>query len=192
MLFENNLVFKCPTHRIVEFFNRHISNIHLDVGVGTGYFLDNCKIPGDDPIIHLMDLNKNSLQKTSRRLKRYRPVMHQWNILEPITIQLPKFTSVSISNILHCLPGTMNMKETVFINLKKFLAKNGTLFGLTILGKGVEAGLLYNMFNTFYNWRRIFTNYNDDAQSLEEILKNNFSHYTLEVVGSVALFSCSL
>jgi ubiquinone/menaquinone biosynthesis C-methylase UbiE len=190
MVFENHFVWKCSTRKIINFYNHHISGKHLDVGVGTGYFLDNCAFPADKPVIHLMDLNRNSLEKTSKRIKRYNPVVHQWNILEPITIKLPKFNSICVSNILHCLPGNIYDKEIVLKNLKRFLNNDGTLFGLTILGRDVKVGILYKLFNSLYNRRKIFSNSNDSLAALDEILKSNFSKYTLDLEGSVALFSC--
>lgn len=192
MQFENHFVWKCPTRTIVDFYNQHVSDRHLDVGVGTGYFLDRCAFPGRHPVIHLMDLNRNSLEKTSRRIRRYQPAAHLWNILEPITIDLQKFNSICISNILHCLPGNFNDKQVVFQNLKRFLNPGGVLFGLTILGSGVKVGPLYYAFNGIYNRLAIFSNRHDDATGLEKILKSNFGHYTMTVVGSVAFFSCKI
>ncbi|MFC1837033.1 hypothetical protein ACFL2Q_20320 [Thermodesulfobacteriota bacterium] len=45
LMFELPYVFKCPLRDVMDFVNRHISSIHLDVGVGTGYFLDKCNFP---------------------------------------------------------------------------------------------------------------------------------------------------
>ncbi|MBN1495652.1 MAG: class I SAM-dependent methyltransferase [Spirochaetes bacterium] len=192
MLFENHLVWKCPTKKIISFYNHHISGNHLDVGVGTGYFLDKCRFPDTDPTVHLMDLNKNSLQVTAKRIKRYNPVIHHWNILETINLNLPRFDSICIGNILHCLPGDFTSKAIVFENLKKYMNNDGILFGLTILGKDVEAGLLYKLFNAMYNKLSIFTNLNDSYEDLEKVLQLHFHTYHLELVGSVALFSCKL
>ena len=41
----NRLIWKCPTKKLLAFYNEHVSGNHLDVGVGTGYFL-HC-LPGD-------------------------------------------------------------------------------------------------------------------------------------------------
>jgi len=38
----NRFLWRCPTERLLEHYNRHVTENHLDVGVGTGYFLDNC------------------------------------------------------------------------------------------------------------------------------------------------------
>ncbi|MDJ0799996.1 MAG: hypothetical protein QNJ51_24845 [Calothrix sp. MO_167.B12] len=39
----NTFCWQCPTKLILNFYNQHISDKHLDVGVGSGYFLDNFK-----------------------------------------------------------------------------------------------------------------------------------------------------
>lgn len=192
MVFENHFVWKCPTGKIIEFYNQHVSDRHLDIGVGTGYFLDRCTFPDPHPVIHLMDLNRNSLEKTSKRIKRYQPVTHRWNILEPIPIDLPKFNSICISNILHCLPGSIETKDAVFKNLKRFIAEGGIVFGLTILGRNVKVGLLYKLFNGMYNRLSIFSNARDDAEGLEKLLKSNFTQYSIDTIGSVAFFSCKI
>jgi ubiquinone/menaquinone biosynthesis C-methylase UbiE len=190
MLFENRFVWKCPTRAFIDFYNRHVSNNHLDVGVGTGYFLDRCAFPGGSPVIHLMDLNLNCLERTSRRIKRYDPVIHQWNVLAPVAFDLPLFDSICISNILHCLPGDFKSKEIAFTNLKRYLNKGGVLFGSTILGKDVSAGFLYKIFNGIYNRWLVFSNLQDDIKSLNEILAGNFNDYSVELKGSIAFFCC--
>ncbi len=38
----NWLIWQCPTQRIVALYNERITDNNLDVGVGTGYFLDRC------------------------------------------------------------------------------------------------------------------------------------------------------
>jgi ubiquinone/menaquinone biosynthesis C-methylase UbiE len=189
LMFEMRFIFKCPSHNILDFYNKHISDKHLDVGVGTGYFLDKCKFPVDNPTVHLMDLNLNSLQKTSDRIKRYNPVSHNWNVLEPIQEDLPTFNSICACNLLHCLPGTMLSKEVVFKNLKRVLNPGGVFFGLTVLGQGVDAGALYRIVNPFYNRMSAFCNLNDNRSDLEKILKNNFKDYSVQVIGSVAFFA---
>ena len=40
-----SLAWRCPASELLEQYNRLISGKHLDVGVGTGYFLDRCRFP---------------------------------------------------------------------------------------------------------------------------------------------------
>jgi len=189
LMFELPYIFRCPLGTVRDFFNRNISGIHLDVGVGTGYFLDKCKFPVENPTIHLMDLNPNTLEKTSNRIQRYEPVSHQCNVLEPIQEKLPMFDSVSAMNFLHCLPGTMLSKETAIRNLEPFIIEGGVFFGITVLGEGVDAGFLYRKANAVYNKTAIFSNLHDNVSDLEHILSRHFQDYSVNVVGSVAFFT---
>jgi len=189
LMFELPYIFKCPLGAVRDFFNRNISSIHLDVGVGTGYFLDKCKFPVENPTVHLMDLNPNTLEKTSNRIKRYEPVSYQCNVLEPIQEELPLFDSVSAMNFLHCLPGTMLSKEIAIRNLVPFLNEDGVFFGITVLGEGVDAGFLYRKANAAYNKKAIFSNLHDNVSDLELILSRQFQDYSVNIVGSVAFFT---
>ncbi len=184
------VVFGCPARKIVDLYDRHVSDAHLDVGVGTGYFLDRCTFPVARPRLHLLDLNPNCLARTSRRIRRYGPVAHRWNVLEPFPDALPAFGSIGLSNLLHCLPGTPREKERVFRNLKPLLRPGGVLFGVTVLGKGVDAtGALYRVVNRAYNRRAIFSNLEDGAPELDAALARTFASHTLDVVGAMAFFT---
>ncbi|MFZ5563626.1 MAG: class I SAM-dependent methyltransferase [Thermodesulfobacteriota bacterium] len=186
--FEIPFAFKCPLRELTRFFNENVSARHLDVGVGTGYFLDHCRFPADRPVIHLLDLNKNSLEKTARRIRRYNPVAHQWNALEPPHLDLPVFDSISAMNFLHCLPVTLFDKEAVFKNLAPLLRKGGVFFGVTALGQGVSGGPLYRFFNALYNRLSVFSNLGDNMDDLETVLARNFSDYSIRRVGCMAFF----
>lgn len=181
-------VFKCPLAKQKDLYDKNLTDLHLDVGVGTGFFLDKCRFPGQSPRVHLMDLNRNSLAKTAARIRRYSPVIHWWNVLEPPGKDLPVFKSISASNFLHCLPGTMAQKGLVFKHLTPHLEKGGVFFGSTVLGKGVTAGPLYRMFNAAYNRAQIFSNGEDSLEALASVLEANFQRYDLEQHGAYALF----
>jgi methylase of polypeptide subunit release factors len=90
----NRLIWKCPTQRLEQHYKQHITANHLDVGVGTGYFLDRCSLPSPSPRIALMDLNQNALEFASHRFARYKPETYRRNVLEPISIDAARFDSV--------------------------------------------------------------------------------------------------
>ena len=100
----NRLAWKCPTKRLLKHYNQMVTANHLDVGVGTGYFLDRCYLPSQTPRVALMDLNSNTLEFTSRRIARYNPKTYRRNILDPINLNVEKFDSVGINYVLHCVP----------------------------------------------------------------------------------------
>src|SRR5262252_9793277 len=136
--FSNTFVWQCSTHLLRDFYNQHISNKHLDIGVGTGYFLDQCRFPSTAPKIALFDLNPNSLAKSAKRLRRYHPSCHLGNVLQPIDIGMSGFDSISLNYLLHCLPGNLTSKSIVFEHVRPLLREGGVVFGSTILGEGVR------------------------------------------------------
>lgn len=186
--FGNKYVTRCTSGRILELYNQHVSDNHLEVGVGTGYFLDHCRFPSDRPRLGLMDINPNSLQKTQRRIARYKPEIYQHDVLKPIEADCPKFNSVGCNYLLHCLPGTIHQKALLFEHLKGFIKSDGILFGSTLLFNGSNASLLSKLVMYVYNLTGIFCNLEDDVAGLQATLHNHFSDYSVDVCGSAALF----
>jgi ubiquinone/menaquinone biosynthesis C-methylase UbiE len=187
--FSNTFVWECPSRLILAFYNAHVSDNHLDVGVGTGYFLDKCKFPTRNPTIVLADLNPNSLSVTAKRLQRYSPTIQVVNVLQPFQIEPADFDSIAINFLLHCLPGNSSSKEVVFRNLKALLKQHGgVIFGTTILGRDIKRNFLAKILMQAYNSKGIFGNVADNAADLESVLKANFRDYSICVTGCVAFF----
>jgi ubiquinone/menaquinone biosynthesis C-methylase UbiE len=184
----NQLAWRCPAHHTLDFYNEHVSANHLDVGVGTGYFLNKCRFPSANPRIALFDLNRNSLEMTARRLQRYQPTTFVGNVLEPIQLDLPKFDSIALNYLLHCLPGTMQSKQVAFANLKEWLNPGGVIFGSTILGQGIRPNFLARRLMNLYNTKGIFSNQQDNLADLEANLHQYFRDGWTKVVGCVAFF----
>ena len=189
LFFSNSFVWQCPSRVISDFYNEHISDRHLDVGVGTGYFLDRCQFPSPAPTIALFDLNPHSLATTARRLRRYAPSCHVGNVFQPIDIGLSGFDSIGLNYLLHCLPGNLANKSVIFEYLKPLLNDGGVLFGSTILGSDVPCTLLARKLMQAYNARGIFSNLADCQRDLEAGLKAHFAEHTVRLEGCVALFS---
>jgi ubiquinone/menaquinone biosynthesis C-methylase UbiE len=185
--FSNRFAWKCPTPRILEFYNRHVGAQHLDIGVGTGYFLDTCQFPTPAPAITIVDLNLNSLHVTADRIQRYHPTALEANIFEPLPLTT-SFDSIGINYLLHCLPGDMTHKAVVFKNLRPLLNNGGVIFGTTILGKGVNHNPLARFLLRLYNAKGIFGNTEDDRESLERVLSQHFDEYAVSILGCVAFF----
>jgi hypothetical protein len=184
-----SLVWKCPKRHFLDLYNRHVGSRHLDIGVGTGYFLDRCRFPTRQPEITLLDPSDACLSKSARRLQRYSPQSVNASVLEPLDLGTARFASVALNGVLHCLPATPQKKAAVFRNLKPFLADGGVVFGSTILGSGVRHGRLARMALTRYNREGFFTNLADDLQSLERALAHNFADQQIEIRGSFVLFA---
>jgi hypothetical protein len=186
--FSNQFAWRCSSNHILDFYNQHISNNHLDVGIGTGYFLDHCRFSSNTPRLAVMDLNPNSLKMAKERLRRYQPTTYQADILAPLSPAIKDFNSIGLNYVLHCLPGTMAGKGIVFEHLKACLSTDGVFFGSTILGQGVQHNALGQFLMKTYNKKGIFSNDQDNRADLEDHLKKYFRKYTLEITGCVACF----
>jgi SAM-dependent methyltransferase len=181
-------LWKCHSRHLLELYDTHISANHLDIGVGSGYFMDKCRFPSPQPRLGLMDLNPNSLRAASKRLARYNPEAYQRNVLEPFNLQVPSFDSIGMMNLLHCLPGDMKTKAVVFQNALEVLNPGGTVFGSTIMYLGVERNLMTTQILEINNRKGIMTNLEDDVEDLRENLKNLFSESEVKIIGCEALF----
>jgi len=183
----NRLVWRCPTSEILGLYEDHAAGAHLDVGPGTGYYLDRC--PEPPRAITLLDVNPDVLDAASRRLARFQPGVHRANLLEPIALQGGTFDSIALTHVLHCLPGTLAAKSVVFDNLAPLLRPGGWVFGSTILAGGVPHTPASRALMRFLNRRGVFGNRDDDLATLERALATRFADHEVRVVGSVALFA---
>ena len=187
--FSNSFVWQCSSHVLLDFYNQHISDKHLDIGVGTGYFLDKCRFPSTTPEIALFDLNPHSLAKSAKRLRRYNPSCYVGDALQRIDIGMSGFDSISLNYLLHCLPGNLTSKGVVFEHVKPLLRDGGVIFGSTILGEGVRHNPLAKQLMKIYNAKGIFSNLSDRQSDLDAGLKAHFDKPTIHIAGCVALFS---
>jgi len=185
----NSYVWKCPTPRLVAQYNKHVSANHLDVGVGTGYFLDRCRFPSPTPRVALMDLNQASIDAASKRIVRYKPETYRCNVLEPIRVDASAFDSVGINYLLHCVPGSVESKSVVFDHLKALMKPDAVLFGATLLQGGVQRNWLARRLMGIYNKKGIFSNQADHLEGLTKELHKRFRDVSVEIVGCAALFS---
>ena len=181
-------VWQCPSSHILDFYDHHVSGNHLDVGVGTGYFLDKCRFPIERPRLVLVDANSDILSRAKKRLKRYDPQIYRRDILEPLCIDTPGFDSVGLSLLLHCLPGSMNTKSMAFQNVMPLLNAGGVLFGATLLSEGVRSNPLSTFTFWWANQLGFMTTGQDSLEGLDRNLKKYFSGSHIELRGCAALF----
>jgi SAM-dependent methyltransferase len=182
-------VWRCPTARLVEGYRRHVGQRHLDVGPGTGYFLERAGLPDRSPVT-LLDPNVNVLRHASRRLRNLDVTTIEADVLKPLPIE-GRFDSAALNGVLHCLPGPLPRKAAAVANVAAVLAPTGILFGASILGdSGRHTWLARNMLKA-NNRRGTFDNVGDTVEGLREILDTSFGRVDLETVGSMAIFAAT-
>jgi SAM-dependent methyltransferase len=185
----NTYIWRCSTSAILlPFFKKHKTAHHLDIGVGTGYFLKYAGFEKNAEVT-LVDLNQDSLDVASKRIPELRTKCIEHDVLKPLPIPADqKFESISLMYLLHCMPGPPESKAAIFSHLKHNLADDGVLFGATVLGKGVEHNWAGRVLMRTYNQQGIFGNLDDGAEVFLKELKANFEEVEAEVRGVVLLF----
>jgi len=189
--FTCNRIWHCPIQRTLELYSQHLSSNHLEVGVGTGYFLEYSDLPGSQPRLALLDLSPYCLNRTAARLSRYAPEVYRADALAPIELSVRRFDSIAMNYVLHCMAGAFPEKGIAFANLKPLLNASGVLFGSTVLRHGVRCDLGARAFMRLYNARKVFCNLEDSLSGLRQALEKTFSNVRIEVIGCVAQFSGS-
>lgn len=183
----NRWIWRCSKKTQLDQFKQLVSANHLDIGVGTGYYLQHCQWPPQTRI-SLLDLNPNCLDTAKSLLHAYEPDTYLADIFKPQPELANKFSSISMNYLLHCLPGNMKIKEIAIHNATSMLKPGGILFGATILGDEHLQSKLSRTLAGFYNKKGIFSNQEDTLVGLENALKTHLADVEIKVVGCVALF----
>ncbi len=188
--FSNRFAWRCPAARQVAHYRTHLADRHLDVGVGTGFYLQWAKAFGARHVA-LLDPNPDCLATARARLGDVPATVYCQDALGPLAIPEQPFRSIGLSYLLHCLPGPFARKTPILDNLRPLLAADGVVFGSTILGDTAPHNALGRKLMTVYNAKGIFGNADDTLDALGRELRRRFETVRIEQVGVVALFSAS-
>jgi SAM-dependent methyltransferase len=189
----NRWVWECPTDSVLlPFYQKHVGARHLDVGVGTGFYLQRAGFSSRQHVA-LLDLNESSLRVASHRLAKDGTELFVQDVMQPLTALKGKsYDSIALFYLLHCLPGDMADKARVFDHLKQHLSEGGVLYGATILGDSVGHNVLGRTLIGIYNKKGIFGNRNDTYEGLARALGEHFEDVQLSRHGKVACFEARL
>jgi len=179
-------VWRFPIEEHVKLYREHIRPNHLDVGPGTGYFLDHAGLPAGSRVT-ILDPNDNVLRHVKGRLRDLDVTAVQADVLKPLPVA-GGFESAALSLVLHCLPGPMERKALAIANIARVMAPNGVLFGASVLGPSASHTLLGRAFLWAFNKRGAFGNLGDTETGLRDILERSFEQVTLRTVSGTAVF----
>ena len=184
--FMTRAVWRSPTAPFVERYRNLIGRRHLDVGPGTGYFIEKAATPETE--VTLVDPNPTVLAYCSRRLAAMNPSAVEADVMKPLRVN-GRFDSAALSFVLHCLPGPQSHKAVAVRNVAAVLEPDGVLFGGTVLGMTERHTLPARAVLRVFNRAGDFDNRGDTADGLRAILEDSFEDVTVDVVGSAALFT---
>ncbi|KAB5582329.1 methyltransferase domain-containing protein [Coniochaeta sp. 2T2.1] len=205
----NSYAWCCSSARQCAFYSRQLAFSRpksgpfrlCDIGVATGYYLEHAPIPEGSEVT-VVDLNTNSLDYAANRLLAAHPSTSAAKVHadfleadagEDLAITLPrlggeKFDAISCMFLLHCVPGPPARKAAALQRLAPLVKDEGVMFGTTVLGKGVEHNFFGRMLMKSYNNRGTFVNWDDDAESIVQPLREVFGDVKFEIVGTVLLW----
>ena len=182
-------VWRSPIPPVVEAYRRHLGRRHLDVGPGTGYFIEKAAPPTGTEIT-LLDPNPNVLARCARRLATMRPTTIQADVMKPLPVE-GRFDSAALNYVLHCLRGPQSNKAVAIRNVANVLAADGVLFGGTVLGIAERHTVPARAVLRAFNWHGDFDNLGDTADGLREILEGSFRTVEVDVIGPTARFTAT-
>ena len=169
--FMANNVWRAPMPPYLERYRSLIGARHLDIGPGSGYFLDHGAADGTD--ITLLDPNTDVLDHCAKRLARFAPSTVEADVLKPLPVEGP-YDSAAMSFVLHCLPGPMENKARAVRNVAAVLDEEGVLFGGTVLGLDADHTWAARSVLKVANRQGGFDNETDTADGLGESLRESF------------------
>jgi SAM-dependent methyltransferase len=187
--FMTRAVWKVPVEPGIDRYRRLLGHRHLDVGPGTGYFIEQATPPLDAEIT-LLDPNPHVLKHVAKRLTAWSPVTVEADVLRPLPVEGP-FDSAALSFVLHCLPGPMSNKATAIRNVAAVLGPEGVLFGGTVLGLDEPHARSARAFLKAANKQGGFDNRGDTVDGLRQILEASFDDVDIERSGSAAFFTAT-
>ena len=187
--FVNNInckyVWKCDQRYIKKLYANNITNKHLEIGPGTGYFIKKYQFNN----LHLVDINQDILNNSEKNLYNncQNIKIHNQNIFEYNNKINEDITSIGMSYVLHCVSNNLDISlDNLVDNIKT--NNQITIFGSTVIPnkKDIVAMTEIYTLNTF----GIFNNINHNKEQLEYIIdkyNGNIKH-----VGNVLLFNFTL
>jgi hypothetical protein len=132
----NRFAWLCPTQQLIELYRTNLPANHLEAGVGTGFFIDRAgaRISIGSPCSTSIAI-VSTVPRIGSRISSRRSTKSTFS--PRVGLDLAPFSSVGLTDVLHCLPGSMSQKLVAVDHLRALMRDGGVAFGATILGSGV-------------------------------------------------------
>ncbi len=185
--FFTRVVWRCPTTLLVERYRRHIRPRHLDVGPGTGYFLERAGLPDGQPRHHPRPecaRPRSCLPAPAApghhggRGRRLQAAAHRWTVrLRRAERRDPLPTGTALAQ--GCGRGQRGCRPRADWRPLRRIDPRDFRATHLVVAEILDAN----------NRRGIFDNLGDTQEGLREILEASFEQVELETVGSMAIFA---
>lgn len=186
--FVTTQLWRCPTELLLDHYRENVSDNHLEIGVGSGYFLKRTLVQKRKQRLVLLDLNDHCLAKSAQHLQAFSPRLRRHNVLQPLSLAGGAVASIGMNYVLHCIGGSFKTNWRLFAHLASVLEEGGVLFGATLVerpaSEGVGAWLLMKTLNLL----GIFNNTEQRMADLKQALEASFSTVSIQRSGNALVF----
>jgi len=190
--FVTTWLWECPTALLLDNYRENTSQNHLEVGVGSGFFLRQTLKPAGDrgslQRLVLVDLNARCLAKSAERLRDQAPEVQRQDLREPMVLRGGAVRSVGINYVLHCIKGSFKENRRVFAHLAAVLEEGGVLFGATLVARPLREGRVAWLLMKTLNLVGIFNNDDHRVDELKHALDASFAKVELTRAGNAVVF----
>ena len=186
--FVTGSIWRCPTAVLFDNYADNVSNNHLEVGVGSGYFLHRILCSDFLDRLMLSDLNRRCLAKSKARLDAFAPETLQHDIRDPLPPTANGFRSLGMNYVLHCVPGRFSQDQSIFRNAHTALVDGGVFFGATLIPGKFRDGVFSWLLMQILNGVGIFNNSDHRRDELKGALEVYFGKVDVTMIGNAAVF----
>jgi SAM-dependent methyltransferase len=179
-------VWRSSVDQLIAAYRRDIRDGHLDVGPGTGYFIERSGL-ADGARVTLLDPNTTVLEHAAARLRRLEVTTVEADVLRPLPFA-DRFRSAALHLVIHCLPGPAERKARAVSNVAAVLEPDGVLFGASVLGLDGPQTRLSRAVLRLFNRQGGFDNLGDSEASIRSMLETSFDHVETSLNGAVLMF----
>ncbi|MGI9515632.1 MAG: hypothetical protein ACR2NP_01185 [Pirellulaceae bacterium] len=188
-------VWRCPASQLDEMYERFSRPRHLDIGVGTGFYLQRLLNTDWNPCrLILADANPDCLEYASRQLADVPHETVQIDVLDldpQLAARLGTVESIAANFLLHCLPHGIASADGLADLASEILVDDGIFFGSTITGEVAGQQPTSRRVMRLFNRLHIFGNRGDNVYQLQMLLSSRFAHCRIRSAGCVTMFAAS-
>ena len=185
-------IWRCNYNIINSLYDRNISKHHLEIGPGTGFFINKFKFDN----LTLCDINQDILDYSFDNLKNNSKNISKinFNLFDNLSQtnlnKNVKFESVGANYVLHCIPGKIEDKLLTLVhNLKKINKSHKcVLYGGTVINDPYYNTFLSNALIKCLNHFKIFNNKEDFSYNIINNLEKHNIKFDYSIVGCVFIF----
>ncbi|MEC9092472.1 MAG: class I SAM-dependent methyltransferase [Planctomycetota bacterium] len=185
----NRLIWGCPTQRLIDHGTTHLTEDHLEIGIGSGKQLCHSAKKRKFHRLVIADVNPDCLQVACQTLRQFGPATLEVDLMDLDLRGHSPFRSIGLNYVLHCLPLDMEEKLAICDRLFEYgLRPGGVLFGATLFSHRGQSWVSRLLMKA-YNRKKVFSNETDCPSRFHQWCVQRASSFHFQKIGCVGFFA---